>query len=133
MVLKVPPETPPPKPREEYPLREGSGPPPTTDQAYIAVVCPVCNTRMHAAKDRVGREMLCPDCHTPVVVSPPAEAKRRRPAVPVEEYPLREEADWAARGSRPADQVHVPVTCPVCNTRMKAGEDQVGREMVCPD
>jgi predicted RNA-binding Zn-ribbon protein involved in translation (DUF1610 family) len=40
---------------------------------YIAVVCPMCETLMHATEKQVGKKLKCPDCGTAVVVPPPEE------------------------------------------------------------
>jgi len=45
---------------------------------YIAVVCRMCQTLMHATEDQVGKKLKCPDCGTANLV-PPLEA----PAKPV--------------------------------------------------
>ena len=118
----------------EYRLSEGAGPSPAEDQPHVTVSCPVCSTRIRAAESQVGRQVTCPDCDTPVVVTPPAEVeKKSTPPVPVEEYALCDDAEWLALRSRPADQTYVSVTCPVCETFMKVPEDQVGHEIECPD
>ena len=43
---------------------------PAAEARYIPVVCPVCNTRMHASIDQVGEKMTCPDCGTESIVPP---------------------------------------------------------------
>ncbi len=118
----------------EYRLSEGAGPSPAEDQPHVTVICPVCSTLIRAAESQVGRQVTCPDCDTPVAVTPRAEVeKKSTPPVPVEEYALCDDAEWLALRSRPADQTYVPVTCPVCETFMQVPQDQVGHEIECPD
>lgn len=101
----------------------------------MVVTCPVCHTLIYAAEDQVGQRVACPDCDTRVLVPPPVavEKKRPPPGVPVEEYAFREEVEGWAPGLPWADQIYVPVTCPVCKTFMQIPEDQVGQQIVCPD
>jgi DNA-directed RNA polymerase subunit M/transcription elongation factor TFIIS len=47
---------------------------------YIAVVCRMCQTLMHATEDQVGKKLKCPDCGTANVVPPP-EAPAKTPSV----------------------------------------------------
>ena len=119
----------------EYRVSEGMEPLPAEAQPHLTVTCPVCLTSLRAALDQVGQQLICPDCDTPVVVPPPVpmEHKRSLLGVPVEQYALWDEVDQSAAGPRPADQVYVPVTCPVCGTFMQVLEDLVGQEIVCPD
>lgn len=106
-------------------------------QQYIAVICPLCGTRMHAAEDRVGETIVCPDCQTPTVVPPLARTpSRKRPLTETQEYDpydLCEGVDQPAPASLPAHQTYIAAICPLCHTRLNATEDQVGRELVCPD
>jgi len=132
-VFTAPLSTPKEIPREEYSLREGSEPSPEDEPSYVAVTCPVCDTRMQALADHAGREIRCPDCGTRVVVPSPAETATKKPkTAPVGEYALNRDVDeWRSRLQ--AKAVYITVTCPVCGTMMQAGEDQVGSEIVCPD
>jgi DNA-directed RNA polymerase subunit M/transcription elongation factor TFIIS len=59
---------------------------------YIAVVCRVCGTLMHATESQIGQELTCPDCATRTkVVSPPApRATRDVLASDSEDYQLDE-------------------------------------------
>jgi len=126
---------------DEYAVCEGVDQPSADHEAvyqrYIAVMCPLCRTRMHAAEDRVGETIVCPDCQTPTVVPPLAEAPSRKRAVTeIEEqdpYDLCEGVDQPPRGSAAAHQAYIPAICPLCHTRLHATEDQVGGELVCPD
>ncbi len=127
------------EPHEVYGFSHGTPSSPAAEQTYIAVDCPVCGTRLAATEDQVGQRMACPDCHTEVVVpaaeAGPVEDRQRPPDVSVEGYALSDEvdADESRRGPRAADQTYIPVTCPLCDTLMKVAENQVGREVVCPD
>ena len=104
---------------------------------YILVVCERCETRMYATEDEEGREVTCPECGTKAIVErPTVQPEPKKPWQPVQidedEYRLCEGVDQPLPGSR-AYQRYIPVVCPVCSTRMLATEDQVGRQIVCPD
>ncbi len=126
-------------PADEYPLWGVGQPPPDVKavyQTYIPVVCSVCRTRMLATEAEVGRALTCPDCRTATVVRPLPPATPQRTPVPANDaeasYGVRAGAGEPGPGS--ADYAtHFPVICPVCNTRLHAGPDQVGRELICPD
>ena len=62
---------------EEYRLQEESPPPAPIEAvekapAYIPLICSACSARMAATVDQEGLTLICPDCHTANVVSPPA-------------------------------------------------------------
>ncbi len=78
-VRRPPPEPPKKPPRSaaeigEYPLASEVRPDPRSVPAakrdYVAVICSLCHTRMHATADQVGSKMICPDCGTATVVPP---------------------------------------------------------------
>ena len=50
------------------------GGPAASEQTYIAVVCPRCQTRLHATLDQVGDPIICPDCGKVTVVPAPRQA-----------------------------------------------------------
>ena len=134
-VWEVPRESTADRPLEEYAVRDGTDWTPEPDVQYVTLVCTVCQARLHATVDRVGREIVCPDCGTPAVVPPPEakEARAKKPAAPLEAYALQDEVDGDAAGLRPSQQTFVRVICSLCGTLMQAAEDQVGHEIVCPD
>jgi hypothetical protein len=55
----------PPRPRESY------------DDVY-GITCQVCQARLHVRPPQIGTTIQCPDCYSPVVVTPPP--KRKSPA-----------------------------------------------------
>ena len=134
-VWEVPRESTADRPLEEYAVRDGTDWTPEPDVQYVTLICTVCQARLHATVDRVGREIVCPDCGTPAVVPPPEtkEARAKKPAAPLEAYALQDEVDGDAAGPRPSQQTFVRVICSLCNTLMQAAEDQVGHQIVCPD
>jgi len=89
---------------DEYPLCEQMGQPPPTSrlahQTYVLAVCPVCQARMHATEDQVGRQIVCPDCGVAVVVRPPPAPKRKpSPAVDSSDtYDIRDGDDDVSAG-----------------------------------
>jgi predicted Zn finger-like uncharacterized protein len=54
---------------------------------YIAVLCRMCQTLMHATPEQVGRKLKCPDCGTLTVIEPPEESVKK-PAAANDEYEL---------------------------------------------
>ncbi len=49
-------------------------------QSLFAVLCPLCSTRLHAAPEQVGGELICPDCGTRIPVrAPPAAVPKIDP------------------------------------------------------
>lgn len=145
VVVPAPPELPPrenPSPiaNEEYGLLEVDQPSeaPQQELREIPVTCLLCRTLMYAGEDQVGKHILCPDCHTPAIVQPPAdEPEQDSTAVtPIdEEYEIRREpiAPDVPKNKQPADQTLIAVVCKLCDTRMHATADKVGRRMICPD
>jgi DNA-directed RNA polymerase subunit RPC12/RpoP len=123
-------------PDDIYPIYEGEGQPPPTDEAvygrYIAVVCSECRTRMLAREDQVGQKLICPDCGSATVVPPPQEQPAEAWSGPSEIYATCDEVGQPAPGSV-AYQEHYPFKCPTCLTRLHATPDQAGREITCPD
>ncbi len=85
--IRRPPPPPPKKPLRsaeeigEYPLATEVRPEaktvPAAEQSYVAVVCSLCHTRMHATADQVGSKMVCPDCGTATVVPPMPRPQRK--------------------------------------------------------
>ncbi len=126
-------------PIEEYafceevdPSAPGSRP---ADQTYVPVTCPVCRTFMQVPEDQVGQEIVCPDCREPMVVPPRVERHEAKsvPEVEFGEYALREEEEDSFSDAQGAEPARFPVRCPLCDTLMHAGRDQVGQQMVCRD
>jgi len=44
-----------------------------TQPKYVAVLCHLCQTLMHATPEQIGRKLKCPDCGALTVVEPPVE------------------------------------------------------------
>jgi len=121
----------------EYEIIEGDRAPPAGDG--FRVICPVCRARIDATWDEVGRTIVCPDCDTPVPVTPPADSASARSApMKIDEqrigqYGIDERAG-AADHARPSPaEEGFPVYCSLCRTMMYATADQVGRKLTCPD
>ncbi len=124
-------------PRELYEIDDRAAATGPDRPSYILVICPTCNTRIHAAADQLGQPINCPDCDTQTFVLPPeppeSEPQETAPNEVVEEYALADEVEHAPGEVLPAEQTYFPVHCPKCNTLMKFSEEQVGQEAVCPD
>lgn len=109
----------------------------------VSLRCNVCHTNIAVTKEQVGLEIECPECGTKIVV--PKEIEEKVEAAledkldrimqglgdmsGKEVYGVRDgqdapEEDWSKR---------FPVYCKLCGTMMYASEDQVGRELTCPD
>ena len=86
-----PPKTPGPeeleKPRqaETYELAEGEIRSAQHEQ-FIPIVCGVCHTRLHATAQQVGREIICPDCSTRLIVPKPQDGPAVLPRESIEGY-----------------------------------------------
>jgi len=126
-------------PVEQYALcdevdESAAGPRPA-DQTYVPVTCPVCGTFMQVLEDLVGQEIVCPDCREPMVVSRPIRRGKKETlaAAQLGEYALHEEAEAPSSDAREAEQILFPLHCPLCDSLMYAGRDQVGQEIVCRD
>lgn len=78
-------------------------------------VCPHCGTELRVSFQRGGAEHRCPACRRALVVSAQGE----------------QEAGTGV-DLRP-DTTYLAVVCGRCATRMYAAENQVGREITCPD
>ena len=77
--------------------------------------------------------MVCPDCQRPMIVPPPPERPVNRGPTEVDEeaaYAVRKETGQALSDDYAG---YFPVKCPLCSTRLHATEDQIGRDMLCPD
>ena len=68
---------------------------------YIAVVCRMCQTLMHATEDQVGKKLKCPDCGTANVVPPPETPAKAASVLTRDEYDLEIDATLDP-GERPA-------------------------------
>jgi uncharacterized CHY-type Zn-finger protein len=139
-LVEVPEQSTPERRGEEYGLA-GVSPAPTAPK-YVALVCPLCGTRMYAVEGTTEPTLTCPDCGTLVAVPPsaraPAIAERAEPGSPAlsaaeEEYGVYQGAGQPPSDDRAVHQVYIPVVCPVCHTRMMATESQVGQDITCPD
>lgn len=67
--------------------------PATAGIANVAVLCPICGTRMYATREQVGKTMVCPDCLETVPVPASGQSPRAprasapRPAAPPQASP----------------------------------------------
>jgi DNA-directed RNA polymerase subunit RPC12/RpoP len=106
------------------------------DPQYVGFECHVCQTRMYAPPDLVGRSAKCPDCGAKTKIPPPAAApaKKQPAALEGEQYELWD-VDAAPRPSEllAAQPQYVAIQCRSCQTLFYATLDQVGQELPCPD
>lgn len=79
----------------------------------VAVICPVCNTRMYAPLEKIGQKVKCPDCHTECEVKAAPAEKKGKPTGPTLEG--AEEYAMSDPGERPA---YRPLVVP-------RGEDEI--------
>lgn len=122
--------------------------------------CPQCMARLKVSPALAGKRRRCPRCQLmlevprqspakpqeedyplsaetgpqPAAARPPTDLPKLAAAPPDDEgYALRDEASPTAndRGVPPSPLIRI--TCPVCRTLMYAAEDQIGRQIVCPD
>jgi DNA-directed RNA polymerase subunit RPC12/RpoP len=121
---------------ESYALQPQTNEPPAAEPVYLTLACPVCRTRLRPTEQEIGRTVLCPDCGTPLVVRRPSglpPKKRPGPSPNLGEYALVTEIDRTDGATPAAELNYVAVVCPTCHTRLHATEDQVGRQLLCPD
>jgi DNA-directed RNA polymerase subunit M/transcription elongation factor TFIIS len=97
------------------------------DDAVVRFACPRCFARLKAPLAQVGAKRRCPRCQWVFPVPTAAEAARRR--CHLGEYGISE----GMESSPAALQPQTTLTCPVCSALISATEDQVGRQMRCPD
>ena len=88
-------------------------------------------TRLRARPSQAGSKRRCPKCQFQFVV-PDAQQAAALAARP-EEYPIFEGDHQAYYDSVVAADTAAVADCPLCHTRSYAPEDQVGREIACPD
>jgi DNA-directed RNA polymerase subunit M/transcription elongation factor TFIIS len=88
--------------------------------AHIAVLCPLCGTRMYATRQQVGQTMVCPDClETVAVPETSAATPAASPAKPVRtsrSVPPKKPAPSSPVSDPDADddlKLSDPVTIPV--------------------
>jgi DNA-directed RNA polymerase subunit M/transcription elongation factor TFIIS len=122
VVASSPPATPAPPPEPPAPQ-------------WVSFSCSLCDTRLSARVAEVGSKIACPDCGRKNVVPPPPKPKQAivPRAMSGEQFDL-----WGADvktwepGFATGASLH-PVICRLCQTRMYATDEQVGRELKCPD
>ncbi len=112
-------------------------PSPAVDEqpALVTFACSLCETRITARVADVGRKVECPDCGRKNVIPPPPKPKKanRPAALDGEQIGVWgvEDKTWEP-GFATAAALH-PVPCRLCETLMYATEEQIGRELKCPD
>jgi hypothetical protein len=120
-------------PLDAYAVCEDFDPaaPPAPQQEYIAVHCGRCGTLMQIAADRVGSEVMCPDCKSATAVNAPRLRPKRDASITTESYEVSEESGKPPLASV-ANQEHVGFACQ-CGTRLHALVLEAGQQRICPD
>lgn len=108
--------------------------------------CSICHTNIAVARDQVGKEIVCPECETKIVVPADIGVKldvaAQKPTLQVpsildSRFQIAQDGVYGLRDSAAPDgKTHgdlIPFHCKLCNTLMYAPEDQVGQELTCPD
>ena len=103
---------------------------------YVAVVCPVCRTRIEARVRQQPGSVECPDCFTQVDV-PALEAvltSRPAKAEPPDAgtYAIAGEPDRLRRPGPPEPKA-ATLACPSCGTSVDAGLGERPRNITCPE
>jgi DNA-directed RNA polymerase subunit RPC12/RpoP len=102
----------------------------------IGFSCRVCDTRLHARPENVGRKVRCPDCGAGTIVPPPPKERPVRPPAAMdgeqyEVYPVGQQPTAAeVLASQPK---LIGLDCSLCGTRLHASLDQVDELIACPD
>jgi DNA-directed RNA polymerase subunit M/transcription elongation factor TFIIS len=107
--------------------------------ASVTFACSLCDTRITAASRNAGKKVKCPDCGRVNVIPAPEKpkAKKAPAAMSGEQIELqgadaRTWEDQQTTAPPPAVVLH-PVECKLCATLMYATDEQIGRELKCPD
>jgi len=98
--------------------------------------CRVCETRLAARVEDVGRKAKCPDCGalTAVPAAPKPRPKQVPKAMHGQQYGLWGVNEAPSSAELSARQPKFfPVYCRVCDTLMHARPEQVGKKLACPD
>jgi hypothetical protein len=103
---------------------------------YVAVVCPVCRTRIDARVcERLGK-VECPDCFTQVDVPARETVLAAQPAqreLPeVDTYAIAAAPDPPRRETPPQPAV-VALSCPSCGSSVDAEPVERSRNITCPE
>jgi DNA-directed RNA polymerase subunit RPC12/RpoP len=108
----------------------------------IPVVCCLCNSRLMARADQVGKKIRCPDCGAQTAVTAPLRRKTgavmgvmaETSRTAADDYSVSvSAASPTARKSLVEKVVYIGVACPRCGTRIHATDRQVGQKVPCPD
>jgi DNA-directed RNA polymerase subunit RPC12/RpoP len=119
-------KTPPPKPQEAVPVVP----------EHVGFDCRVCNTRLFARTEDVGKKLKCPDCGalTEIPPPPPPKLKNMPAALEGEQYEL-----WGAEEQPLPSQLiasqpkTVTLKCRRCDTIMHPMVNLIGQPIRCPD
>src|SRR5215212_98004 len=120
----------------------GKTPPPKTQEMappapeHVGFDCRVCNTRLFARTEDVGKKLKCPDCGalTEIPPPPPPKPKNMPAALEGEQYEL-----WGAdEQPLPSEMIAaepktVTLKCRRCDTIMHPMVNLVGQPVRCPD
>ncbi len=71
--------------------------------ANVAVLCPVCGTRLYAAREQAGKSLVCPDCLETVAIPPASTGTPSRQAPPLARK---------SRSAPPASAANTPTAGP---------------------
>jgi DNA-directed RNA polymerase subunit RPC12/RpoP len=94
------------------------------DDARLSFRCPQCLKPLQAPAKLAGTQSRCPHCQKPLRVPYRSSSDAKG-----EDYPLQKEGSPS-----PAQQeASVLVVCSVCHGRMLAAENQIGKQVICPD
>jgi DNA-directed RNA polymerase subunit RPC12/RpoP len=109
---------------------------PQPKSRLIGFECRVCDTRLYARPENVGRKVKCPDCGAGTIVPPPP--KERPPRLPAalegEQYEVWPVGQQPTAAELLAQQPKmIAVECSLCGTRVYANLEQVDELIVCPD
>ncbi len=110
--------------------------PPAEVPVHVGFDCRVCNTRMFARTEDVGKKLKCPDCGALTVIPPPPKPKPKNmpAALEGEQYELWETDNQPLPSKLIAAQPkYVAVKCRKCDTVMYPTVKQVGQQIACPD
>src|SRR4051812_35326635 len=94
----------------------------STQSETAVVACPGCGSRLSVPRSMIGQRARCAGCSMAVTIPAPASKEQPTKVPPTEQ-----------QQSAPAVPEHVGFDCRVCNTRLFARTEDVGKKLKCPD
>src|SRR5215212_6057020 len=134
LAFTIPAPTNKPAPGKITPPKPQDAAPPAPE--HVGFDCRVCNTRLFARTEDVGKKLKCPDCGAQTEIPPPAPPKPKNmpAALEGEQYELWDADEQPLPSQLIAAQPKtVTLMCRRCDTVMHPTANLVGQPVRCPD